>query len=149
MSRENFSNFSITHHACGKTSYNKQDIAKKYCGRCHIFMAEGTYTINEPVPEEMPTGQGFWVNGIVAVRDGIPYIQLSNEKGMIAQLTMSQARQVANDIVIMCSRSEADAMIFKFFNKFELPEQAAGLLMQEFRDFRFELDEDKPERTES
>ncbi len=24
----------------------------------------------------------FWVNGIVAVRDGKPYIQLSNEKGI-------------------------------------------------------------------
>ena len=38
----------------------------------------------------------FWVNGIVAQRDKQPYIQLSNEKGMIAQLTMAQARQVAH-----------------------------------------------------
>ena len=140
---------SITHHACGKMSYNPNDIAKKYCGNCHIFMAEGAYTINEPVPQEMPVGQGFFVNGIVAQRDAMPYIQLSNEKGMIAQLTMSQARQVANDIVIMCSRSEADAMIVKFFKKLELPEQAAEHLMQEFRIFRFELDEDKAERSQN
>jgi len=33
----------------------------------------------------------FWVNGIVSQRDKQPYIQLSNEKGMIAHLTMSQA----------------------------------------------------------
>ena len=37
----------------------------------------------------------LWVNGIVAVRDNQPYIQLSNENGMLAQLSMSDARQFA------------------------------------------------------
>ena len=97
----------------------------------------------------------FWVNGIVSHRDGKPYIQLSNEKGMIAQLSMSETRQVAMDMLVMASRTECDAMVFKFFSKFELPEQAAAQMMREFRDFRAELDDDKatriddPERGES
>jgi hypothetical protein len=89
----------------------------------------------------------FWVNGIVAVRDGQPYIQLSNEKGMIGQLSMSEARQVANDIVVMASRTEADAMLIKFFSKMEFPEGASVALMAEFRDFRAELDADKAVRS--
>ena len=51
----------------------------------------------------------FWVNGIVAVRDGKPYVQLSNEKGMIAQLSMSQTRQIAMDMLQM-ARAEAEAL---------------------------------------
>ena len=90
----------------------------------------------------------FWVNGVVAVRDGKPYIQLSNEKGMICQLSMTEARQVANDILLMASRTEADAMLVKFFTKMEYPQGAAGALLVEFRDFRHELDMEKAERTE-
>ena len=89
----------------------------------------------------------FWVNGIVAVRDGKPYIQLSNEKGKIAQLTMSQTRQIAMDMLVMASRSEADAMIFKWFRKNVFPDAAVAALMQDFRDFRAELDADKAERS--
>ena len=140
---------SITHNVCGKTSFNTNDIAKKYCAHCHIFMAHGTYTLNEPEVKTMPTGQGFWVNGIVSARDKMPYIQLSNEKGLLGQLTMSQARQVAHDILIMCSRTEADAMIHKFFAQRDFPPEAGNTLMQMFREFRFELDEDRAERTES
>lgn len=91
-------------------------------------------------------GSDFWVNGIVAARNNQPYIQLSNEKGLIAQLSMSQARQIANDIITMCSRTEADAMILKFFKKFDLPAEAASRMLVEFRDFRHELDMDKAER---
>ena len=83
----------------------------------------------------------FWVNGIVAQRDKQPYVQLSNEKGMIAQLSMGQARKIAMDILVMCSRCEADAMLIKFFEKLELPE-ASGPLMTEFRDFRAQLDQE-------
>jgi hypothetical protein len=88
----------------------------------------------------------FWVNGIVAVRDGKPYIQLSNENGIIAQMDMAQARQVATDILQMSARTEADAIIVKFFGKMEFPDGALGALMQEFRDFRAELDATGPER---
>jgi hypothetical protein len=90
----------------------------------------------------------FWVNGIVAVRDGNPYIQLSNEKGMIAQLSMSEARQIAMDILVMASRTEVDAMVIKFFGKFDLPKEAASGMLVEFRDFRAHLDADKAERSE-
>lgn|SRR5262245_41559469 len=89
----------------------------------------------------------FWVNGIVSQRDNQPYIQLSNEKGIFAQLSMAQARQVAQDILVMASRTEADAMVLKFFNAEELPEQAGGLFMVQFRDFRAKLDDEAIEHT--
>jgi hypothetical protein len=87
----------------------------------------------------------FWVNGIVSTRDQKPYIQLSNEKGMIGQLSMNEARQVAQDILVMASRCEADAMILKFFSQFELPAAAAAGMLTEFRDFRAALDDEKIE----
>ena len=89
----------------------------------------------------------FWVNGIVAVRDKQPYIQLSNEKGMIAQLTMSQTRQIAMDMLVMAARTEADAMIHRFFEGKGVSDLSTAI-MQEFRDYRAELDADKAERSE-
>jgi|SRR5215831_7490786 len=83
----------------------------------------------------------FWVNGIVSNRDKQPYIQLSNEKGMIAQLSMGQARKIAMDILVMASRTEADAMLHLFLQKLGLP-QASAPLMMEFREFRAELDQE-------
>jgi uncharacterized protein (DUF1501 family) len=88
----------------------------------------------------------LWVNGIVAQRDKQPYIQLSNEKGMIAQLSMSEARQVANDILVMASRTEMDAMVLKFFDTNQFPDGAGAQLMSDLRDFRAALDADKAER---
>lgn len=84
----------------------------------------------------------FWVNGIVSQRNQQPYVQLSNEKGMIAQLSMAEARNVAIDILQMAARTEADAMLLKFFDKHEFPEGAAVALMQEFRDYRAALDDE-------
>ena len=88
----------------------------------------------------------FWVNGIVAVRDKQPYVQLSNEKGMIAQLTMSQTRQIAMDMLVMAARNEADAMLHRFFEGKGVPDLST-VIMQEFRDYRAELDADKAERS--
>lgn len=88
----------------------------------------------------MATSEQFLVNGIVAATDGQPYIQLSNEHGIIAQLTMAQARQIAHDILIMCSRSEADAMIVRFFEHQHFPQGAAGQLLGDFREYRNQLD---------
>lgn len=88
----------------------------------------------------------FWVNGIVAQRDKQPYIQLSNEKGMICQLSMGEARNVAHDILTMCARTEADAMVLKFFDKSQFPEAAGAAIMTEFRDFRAELDQQVVDR---
>jgi hypothetical protein len=89
----------------------------------------------------------FWVNGIVAQRDKQPYVQLSNEKGMIAQLTMAQAQRIAMDILIMAARTEADAMLHKFFSKMEFPQGATDALMIEFREYRAELDQEKVDHT--
>ena len=90
----------------------------------------------------------FWVNGVVAVRDHQPYVQLSTENGMVAQFSMSEARQVAMDILQMAARTEADAMVLKFFKKSEFPDGAAEALMMEFRDYRAELDRETAERSE-
>jgi len=86
----------------------------------------------------------FWVNGIVSHRDEQPYVQLSNEKGMIAQLSMGQARKIAMDILVMASRAEMDAMVLKFFGQFENKEASAAA-MQLFRELRFELDQERVE----
>jgi hypothetical protein len=96
---------------------------------------------DEKIPESgKQISQDFWVNGIVAARNGQPYIQLSTSNGLLMQLTIAEARKIAQDIVTMCSRTEADAMIFHFFGKLELPNAALAAMMQEFRDFRHELD---------
>jgi hypothetical protein len=90
----------------------------------------------------------FWVNGIVAVRDGKPYIQLSNDKGIIAQLSMSETRQIAMDMLHMAARTEADALLHRFVKAKGLPNQMSGELMMLFRDFRHELDMEKAERSD-
>jgi hypothetical protein len=92
--------------------------------------------------DEAPKGITFWVNGIVAARNMQPYIQLSNENGMIGQLTMSEARKVAMDILVMASRTEADALILKFMEeKLEATPAANAAVMQAFRDYRMAIDE--------
>lgn len=82
----------------------------------------------------------LWVGGIVAARNHEPYIVISKDENTIAQLSMAEARQFANDILLQASRSEADAMIHKFFSKAEFPQGAHDAIMLEFRDFRAELD---------
>lgn len=91
----------------------------------------------------------FWVNGIVSNRDKQPYVQLSNEQGIIAQLSMAEARNVAMDILRMCARTEADAMIWKFCAEEGFPEAAGAAMMVSFRDFRAKLDEAIVERKRS
>lgn len=90
--------------------------------------------------EAEPTGITFWVQGIVAVRNQMPYVQLSNVNGMIGQFTVAEARSVAFDLLRAASYAEADAMIHKFFKAHDLPEGALGALMVDFRDFRHKLD---------
>lgn len=87
----------------------------------------------------------FWVNGIVSNRDQQPYVQLSNEKGMIAQLSMGQARKIAMDMLVMASRTEMDAMLHRFMReKMENVEAANGMMIL-FREYRAELDQEKVE----
>ena len=83
--------------------------------------------------------QGISVEGIVAARDKRPYVVMFFN-GQRTQLTIADARNVAMDILQMASRTEADAMILKFFDKAEFPDGAAAALMVEFRGFRLELD---------
>lgn len=84
------------------------------------------------------------VDSIVAVRNKEPYVRLFVDDKPY-QLSMAEARKVANDIVVQCSRAEADAMILRFFNNNEFPDGAAAALMQDFRDFRLALDSERPE----
>jgi hypothetical protein len=86
-----------------------------------------------------PAGTNLTVNAIVARRNKQPYVQISNDKGMIEQFTVGEARHVANTLLLAASRAEADAMILQFFDKEEFPEGAGAALMQQFRDFRHEL----------
>lgn len=84
----------------------------------------------------------FWVNGIVSHRDQQPYVQLSNEKGMIAQLSMGQARKIAMDMLVMASRTEMDAMLHKFMREQIQNEKAGNQMMILFREYRAELDQE-------
>lgn len=90
----------------------------------------------KPQPEPVDV----WINGIVAVRDQQPYIQLMTSNGIMTQWNVIEARKIANDIVIMCSRTEADAMLMKFFEKMDFPIGATVALMKELRDYRHNLD---------
>jgi hypothetical protein len=63
------------------------------------------------------------------------------------QMSMADARNVARDIEVMCARTEADAMIHKFFERQGFAAQAGAALMVEFRDFRHALDEEAVEKT--
>jgi len=61
---------------------------------------------------------------------------------------MSETRQVAQDMLVMASRTEADALLHSFVKSKGLPVQMSGELMVMFRDFRAKLDADKAERSE-
>lgn len=87
----------------------------------------------------------IFVTGIVSGRDKQPYVQLLNDKGVMVQLSMAQARQVALDILIQASRAEADAMIYTFFDKKDFPKGAAAALMVDFREYRAGLDDEHVE----
>lgn len=79
------------------------------------------------------------VEGIVAVRNQKPYVVLRLNRERI-QLTIAEAKGIAADIVQMAARTEADAMILRFFDKMEYPRGAAAAVLKEFRDFRLALD---------
>lgn len=86
------------------------------------------------------------VVGLISHRDKQPYIQIDID-GHLVQLSMAQARNIARDIEAMCARTEADAMIHRFFERQGFPEGAGAALMMEFRDFRMKLDEEDVEKT--
>ena len=89
-----------------------------------------------------PKAIRIWVNGIVAARNNLPYVQLASDERMIAQLTTAEARSIAHDLLSAAHNAEADAMIIKFFGKLDLPNGALAAFMQEFRHFRYELEQE-------
>jgi hypothetical protein len=90
--------------------------------------------------------RSFWVAGLVSSESGEPLIELSDENGILAQLSPSAARQVAGDIVTCTARAEADALIVKFFRDNEFPEGALAAAIQMFRDLRAKWDSEEIER---
>jgi hypothetical protein len=87
------------------------------------------------------------VNGLVSHRDKQPYVQILTEAGIICQLSMAETRQLAQDLLVMASRTEADAMLIMFFQQHDLPMEAAAAMLVEFRDFRAGLDDEKVDHT--
>lgn len=97
----------------------------------------------------MPNQPGhILINGIVSARDFQPYIQMDID-GHLVQLSMAQARNVARDIEAKCARTEADAMIHRFFSKMEYPRGANDAIMIDFREFRSQLDQEEIETAET
>lgn len=89
----------------------------------------------------------LWVNGIVSNRDSQPYVQLSNEKGMIAQLSIAEARVIAQDILTMAARTEVDAMVWGWAEHCGLPQEAAADLVTSFREYRAKVDDERVQHT--
>jgi len=87
------------------------------------------------------------INGIVAARDKQPYLVMDVD-GHSVQMTMADARNIARDIERMCARTEADAMIIRFFDKQDFPKGAVLALLVEFREFRSALDAEEVEKSE-
>jgi hypothetical protein len=86
------------------------------------------------------TDTHVFVDGIVAARNLEPYVRL-NVNGEKAQLSVAEAHKVALDLVKMAARTEADAMVLKFFSDQQFPEGAGAAIMQEFRYFRQRQDD--------
>jgi hypothetical protein len=125
---------SFTCPKCKKTSHHPDDERHGYCGNCHEFTASP--------PGSLPNAGDthVFVDGIVSARNHEPYVRLV-VNGEKAQLTVAEAFKIANDLIKISARTEADAMIHRFFSHKELPPQASSLLMQDFRYFRQRQDE--------
>jgi hypothetical protein len=134
-------NPSIICPRCGTRSFHPKDIEHGYCGSCHDFTHGGI---------DGAESLEIWVNGIVAVRDNRPYVQLSTTKGIVAQLTISQVRKVATDMMTIAYRTEMDAMFVAFLKqKVGAPPEVASEAMVLFREYRHELDMERAEGRES
>jgi hypothetical protein len=92
-----------------------------------------------------PGDTHVFVEGFVAQRNHQPYVRLT-VNGESAQLSIAEAHKIASDLLILAARTEADAMILRYFSAMGLPSAAAAAIMQEFRTFRQRQDE-KPVET--
>jgi hypothetical protein len=91
-----------------------------------------------------PDSTHVFVDGIVARRNHQPYVKLT-VNGESAQLSIAEAHNIAKDLLVMAARTEADAMILKFFSINKFPEGAGAAIMLDFRNFRREQDRQKIE----
>jgi hypothetical protein len=88
----------------------------------------------------------IFVDGIVAARNNEPYVRLT-VNGEKAQLTIAEAHKIANDLLKVAARTEADAMILQFFSEKDFPAGAGAAVMMEFRYFRERQDTQPVEET--
>jgi hypothetical protein len=125
---------------CHKTSHHPDDERHGYCANCHDFTAS-------PVGSLPNAGSThIFVDGIVAMRDHQPYVRVV-VNGEKAQLTIAEAHKVATDILKVAARTEADAVVWQFFEKSGLPQGAGAAIMMDFRQYRYQQDEKKVEGT--
>lgn len=131
---------SFTCPKCNKTSHHPDDERHGYCANCHDFTASP--------PGNLPNAGDthVFVDGIVAARDKEPYVRLiiNGEK---AQLNVAEAHKIAVDLIKVAARTEADAMLFRFFTGNLFPPGAAAMLMKDFRYYRQTQDEKPVEQT--
>jgi hypothetical protein len=97
----------------------------------------------------MTEGQ-FTIDGIVARRDGLPYLRFFGPDGkQVAQVSVAAARKIAADIVQMAARTEADAIIHRFFSQSKVAADTGAKIMVKFREFRLALDREPVTGTET
>jgi hypothetical protein len=125
---------------CHATSHHPEDERHGYCAACHDF--------TRPAPGNLPNAGDthIFVDGIVSARNNKPYVRIT-VNGEKAQLTIAEAHKIANDLLKIAARTEADAMILQFFDHHELPAGAGAALMMEFRYFRERQDTKPVEET--
>jgi hypothetical protein len=114
---------------CQTISHHPDDERHGYCGNCHEFTASP--------PGNIPNAGDthIFIDGIVSARDRQPYIRLI-VNGEKAQLSVAEACKIANDLLKIAARTEADAMVLSFFTDQQFPPGAGAAIMQEFRYFR-------------
>lgn len=81
--------------------------------------------------------QRLWVRSILAsrTRQGQVCIELNDQQ--IAQLTLDEARDFARNLAAAIEAAQSDEFLFSFLtNRLEVPLEAAGAAMTEFRQMR-------------
>ena len=119
---------------CSMTSHHPDDERHGYCGNCHAF------TASPPGNLPNPGSTHVFVDGIVSSRDLEPYARIT-VNGEKAQLSIAEAHKIANDLLKIAARTEADAMVLSFFSSQNFPPGAGAAIMQEFRYFRQRQDD--------
>lgn len=129
---------SFTCRKCGMTSHHPDDERHGYCGNCHAFTATP--------PGNLPNAGDthVYVDGIVAARNKEPFVRII-VNGEQAQLTIAEAHKIATDMLKVAARTEADAMVLRFFSDNQFPPGAGPAIMQEFRYFRQRQDDKEVE----